>query len=284
MSSLDRFSKRLAENQGQTMNDSFFIRLLSLKEHDHLCHLYFNDTERFEIGANFLIHGIKNREKCIYISDKILPKELIERLTGSGVNIDKARKERHLEEITIGIHSEKTREPHSFVRFIKQSLEAYLDSKTKLLRILISNKEVYSNSDADFAWEKASLNKICFEKPIILMNQFEIGRIGPVDLVNIFKTHPMIILEGLVYESPFYVPPDKIMAKLQSESDKFRTLTSKEKRILRYIVNGYSSKSIAKELSISIKTVETHRVRIMRKLDIHKLVDLVKFAMKNRLT
>jgi two-component system secretion response regulator SsrB len=94
----------------------------------------------------------------------------------------------------------------------------------------------------------------------------------------------MIILEGLVYESPFYIPPDRIMAKLQSESDKFATLTSKEKRILRYIVNGYSSKSIAKELSISIKTVETHRVRIMRKLDIHKLVDLVKFAMKNRLT
>ena len=49
-------------------------------------------------------------------------------------------------------------------------------------------------------------------------------------------------------------------------------------------MNGYSSKNIAKELSISIKTVETHRVRIMRKLDIHKLVDLVKFAMKNRLT
>ena len=198
------------------MNDSFFIRLLSLKEHDHLCHLYFNDTERFEIGANFLIHGIKNREKCIYISDKILPKELIERLAGSGLNMDKARKEKHFEEIIIGMQSEKTREPHSFVRFIKQNIEASLDGKTKLLRILISNKEVYSNSDADFAWEKASLNKICFERPIILMNQFEIGRIGPVDLVNIFRTHPMIILEGLVYESPFYIPPDKIMAKLQS--------------------------------------------------------------------
>jgi len=69
-----------------------------------------------------------------------------------------------------------------------------------------------------------------------------------------------------------------------SDRNKYGSLTNKEKGILRHIVNGLSSKNIAKELSISVKTVETHRVRIMRKLEIHNIVDLVKFAMKSRIT
>ena len=44
---------------------------------------------------------------------------------------------------------------------------------------------------------------------------------------------------------------------------------------------GLSNTGIAKELSISVKTVETHRANIMKKLEIHNLVDLVKFSMRN---
>lgn len=71
------------------MKESVFLKLASSKEHEHLCHLYSNDTERLEIGANFIIHIIKNKERCLYISDTILPQGFIERLIGNGVNIDK---------------------------------------------------------------------------------------------------------------------------------------------------------------------------------------------------
>lgn len=99
-----------------------------------------------------------------------------------------------------------------------------------------------------------------------------------------FKTHPIIILEDKIYENPYYINHEALLTKFKHESNKYNTLTSREKIIFKYIVNGYSNKSIAKELSISERTVEAHRANIRRKLDIHKFVDLIKFALKAGIT
>jgi PAS domain S-box-containing protein len=62
-----------------------------------------------------------------------------------------------------------------------------------------------------------------------------------------------------------------------------KKLTQREREILRLICSGKTSKVIAHCLTISNKTVETHRSRIMQKLNMHCVVDLVKFAMSNGL-
>jgi PAS domain S-box-containing protein len=62
-----------------------------------------------------------------------------------------------------------------------------------------------------------------------------------------------------------------------------RKITQREREILRLICSGKTSRAIAQHLCISDKTVETHRSRIMQKLDTHCVVDLVKFAMANGL-
>lgn len=57
-----------------------------------------------------------------------------------------------------------------------------------------------------------------------------------------------------------------------------RVLTEREREVLRRLTDGKSSKAIAKELRVSPKTIETHRANIMRKLDIHNIADLVRYA------
>ena len=57
-------------------------------------------------------------------------------------------------------------------------------------------------------------------------------------------------------------------------------LTPKEKQILQLIAEGYSSKEIAKDFSLSLNTVHVHRNNIMRKLNIHKQAELVRYAIK----
>lgn len=61
-------------------------------------------------------------------------------------------------------------------------------------------------------------------------------------------------------------------------------LSSREREILQMVVEGKSSSEIAKILSLSIKTVETYRSRLMEKLDIKDLPGLVKFAIQHGLT
>ena len=53
---------------------------------------------------------------------------------------------------------------------------------------------------------------------------------------------------------------------------------------MQAITEGKSTKEIASALSISVKTVETHRQQIMDKLDIHSIAELTKYAIREEIT
>ncbi|HUI24686.1 MAG TPA: response regulator transcription factor [Candidatus Kryptonia bacterium] len=60
-------------------------------------------------------------------------------------------------------------------------------------------------------------------------------------------------------------------------------LTLREVEVLQLIAEGYSNKEIAQQLTVSVKTVETHRARLMNKLDIHETAGLVRFAIRKKI-
>jgi DNA-binding NarL/FixJ family response regulator len=60
-------------------------------------------------------------------------------------------------------------------------------------------------------------------------------------------------------------------------------LTARERQVLRLLAEGQANKEIAWTLGISTKTAETHRARIMAKLDVHSITDLVRYAIRNRI-
>ena len=57
-----------------------------------------------------------------------------------------------------------------------------------------------------------------------------------------------------------------------------RHLTNREREVLILIADGLSNKEIASRLNVGVRTVETHRERIMRKLNIHSVAGLTRFA------
>lgn len=60
-------------------------------------------------------------------------------------------------------------------------------------------------------------------------------------------------------------------------------LTSRQREILQLIAEGHSTKDIAGRLDLSIKTVETHRAQVMKRLQIHDVAGLVRFAIRKGL-
>jgi DNA-binding NarL/FixJ family response regulator len=62
------------------------------------------------------------------------------------------------------------------------------------------------------------------------------------------------------------------------------SLSLRERDVLQLVVEGHTTASIAQMLSLSPKTVETYRTRIMRKLKVPDTIELVKFAMRHGLT
>lgn len=66
----------------------------------------------------------------------------------------------------------------------------------------------------------------------------------------------------------------------QFDGDAYESLTNRERQVLQLIAEGRTNKQIAQRLSLAPKTVDTHRTRLMRKLNIHDQTTLVKYALK----
>jgi DNA-binding NarL/FixJ family response regulator len=60
-------------------------------------------------------------------------------------------------------------------------------------------------------------------------------------------------------------------------------LTPREREIVQLLAEGKSSKEVAVALGISVKTAETHRANIMRKLELHSVSEVVRYAVKNQI-
>ncbi|OUL30325.1 response regulator transcription factor [Nostoc sp. 106C] len=70
------------------------------------------------------------------------------------------------------------------------------------------------------------------------------------------------------------------LQRVSDESSSLTQLTSRQREILQLIAEGRSTKEIAELLYISVKTVETHRMQLMKRLDIHDVAGLVRYAIR----
>ena len=87
---------------------------------------------------------------------------------------------------------------------------------------------------------------------------------------------------------------DQCMERARQQSDinrqgniareRLAKLSAREREVLELVVSGKSNKLIATELQISIKTVEAHRAKIMQKLQVHSLAELVSLALTHQLS
>jgi len=84
-----------------------------------------------------------------------------------------------------------------------------------------------------------------------------------------------IVLEGYLGKSPKAADGDPANAL---------RLTARQRQIVQLLAEGKSSKEVAVTLDISVKTAETHRANIMRRLDCHSVTDLVRYAIRNGIT
>ena len=90
------------------------------------------------------------------------------------------------------------------------------------------------------------------------------------------------VLRGDVYLSPGIA--GAVMAAYRTRSDRpVNPLTARERQVLQLIAEGKSTKEIASILGVSVKTAESHRSRLMQKLDIHETASLVRYAVKRGL-
>ncbi len=83
-----------------------------------------------------------------------------------------------------------------------------------------------------------------------------------------------VMAGGIYYSAP-------VARQLARPAVPDNQLTTREQEVLRHIANGESNKQIARALDLSVRTVETHRLNIKRKLGIEGQAELIKFAVEH---
>ncbi len=103
------------------------------------------------------------------------------------------------------------------------------------------------------------------------------------ELVTAIRT----VMSNKVYLSPGIagvVIENYLRQAHKTDSSVFSVLSDREREVLQLMAEGRTTKEIATHLNVSIKTVETHRMNIMTKLDIHSIAELTKYAIREGLT
>ncbi|MDP6045766.1 MAG: response regulator transcription factor [Phycisphaerae bacterium] len=87
------------------------------------------------------------------------------------------------------------------------------------------------------------------------------------------------VAAGVLYLGPGI--PENTLEQITNDSeDPYERLTNRERQVFQLIAEGQTNRNIAEKLELSIKTVDTHRMRLMNKLDIHDQISLVKYALR----
>ena len=98
--------------------------------------------------------------------------------------------------------------------------------------------------------------------------------------------HLISAVQALAEHKPYFTDraSQVLLKNFLTEADKFKhILTGREQVVVQLVAEGHSNKEAAAVLNVSIKTVETHRSTIMRKLDLTSSAALVRYAIRHNL-
>ena len=117
------------------------------------------------------------------------------------------------------------------------------------------------------------------DDPQLARQALSAGAVGYVLKENAFEE--LVRAVGTVMQGERYISPGlNVSTGSPLRGEATPLLTRRESEVLKWIASGFTNKEIAKSLHISVKTVDTHRSRILRKLDSHTTADMVRYAVK----
>jgi len=269
----------------------------------HMCALYSGPAERDSLLFSFLREGIREGDKCLCLIDDADPAAVREQLEGRQNGHAPRRSEQLDVDRTSEVYVQSGRfSVEQMVSFLSGRLSRAAESDFPRLRAAGEMSWVLPQPGGveDFFVYESALNKIIEAKPAVFMCMYDLQRFGVPMLVDVIKTHPKVLLDGMVLENTHYLAPAKSLAaeseppptryplarvpkaRTSATPDPWRTLTDAELRIAELVAGGLTNRNIAEYLNLSPHTVDAHLKHTYAKLDIHSRVDLAVLALQHR--
>jgi signal transduction histidine kinase len=185
--------------------------------HDHVCFIYESQEEQLAVPVPSIRIGLERDEKCIYAADKKTVSDVIEALRAMGIDVDGAVNSGRL---TVASQEDTYLrnghfEPDKMIRFWEETLEPAIASGFSGLRVVGEATWALCGDPGTgpFIEYEAKLNYFVRDHPAVVTCQYDCNRFSPEVILNVIRTHPIVIYGNFVCSNPYYVPPEEFLAQ-----------------------------------------------------------------------
>jgi len=194
------------------------------KPHGHLCQIYATPEEWSATATTFLVTGLRQGEKCLYIVDTHTADEVRALLHEQGVDVTTAETSGQL----VISHETETYtrggffDPDRMIAFLVTLVEAAIAEGYHTVRGAGEMSWVLRGRPGSnrFIEYEAKLNRDLYPKyPITGLCQYEWQRFGLPLLLDVICTHPAIMVDTKAYDNPYYIPDTDFLGRKHSMAD-----------------------------------------------------------------
>jgi hypothetical protein len=191
----------------------------ALGRHRHICAFFNGIDEQHRVLRSFIKDGFDHGEKAFHVVDPELREDHLRRLAGAGIDVQHGMDTGQLE-VRPWEHAYLRGErfdQDAMLALIEEVLKSSAASGYPRTRLLAHMEWALLDKPGvdDLVEYETRLNYILprYEDPVICA--YDLSKFGSSVAMDIMRTHPVVIIGGLMQENPFYVSPDQFLLEIR---------------------------------------------------------------------
>jgi hypothetical protein len=193
-----------------------------LKHSCHVCAFFHSKEDEYRVLMPFIKDGFEKGDRAFHVVDPAHRAAHLERLEQEGIDVARAQENGQLEvrrwqEAYI---KDDYFDQYRMIETIKEALDPAKKQPGKVTR-LVANME-WALEDLpgvhDIVEYETRLNHVLPEYHDPVICTYDLSRFDASVVIDIMRTHPMVIIGGILQENPFYIPPDEMLKELEERA------------------------------------------------------------------
>jgi hypothetical protein len=191
----------------------------ALGRHRHICAFFNSVDEEHRVLGSFIKEGFERGEKALHIVDPELREDHLKRLAEAGVSVERAVGSGQLEvRPWQDAYLRGSRfDQDAMLALIEEVLQSGAAEGYPLTRLLAHMEWACLDKPGveDLVEYETRLNYVLpkYDDPVICT--YDLSKFGSSVAMDIMRTHPVVIIGGVLQENPFFVPPDQFLLEMR---------------------------------------------------------------------
>lgn len=190
-----------------------------LGENRHVCAFFNNDDEEYRVLLPFITDGFKCGNKAIHVVNPDQRLEHLQRLTAAGIDATSAQQSGQLELRTnteTYLHDGRF-DQDRMLQVFEELATGNAQGSFPLSRIICRMDWALDSGSRDSVVEfEARVNDVWKHHDDAVICTYHLPKFGGDTVIDILRTHPMVIIGGILQQNPFFVPPEVFLREFRN--------------------------------------------------------------------